>query len=346
VYLYWSTLAVLAWMFTQDWTDATKILYAKYKLTWRIPVSCEGSNVNLLKICFVVNLATVNQRSIYQIMNSPRGLSLHIGVNMVDPQHYNNWDGALPACENDADTMRDIASLQGFETRQIKSTEATRKAVRDAILDAAKELSNGDFYLLTYSGHGGQVKDVDDEEADGVDDTWCLYDGQLLDDELNVLLAEFDEGVRVLVVTDSCHSGTMLRGMEPDVENENLIDDGFTISRQMPGQVAVATFRNNKTRYTDIQNALPKPRPEIKASVRLLSGCEEHEESFSSKLAGRFTTAIVNVFNNGAFEGDYEKFHADIKEAVAKRRNPQTPAHMVIGVPSADFDAETPFKIK
>lgn len=39
-------------MFTQDWTGATKILYAKYKLTRRIPVSCEGSNGILLKMFY------------------------------------------------------------------------------------------------------------------------------------------------------------------------------------------------------------------------------------------------------------------------------------------------------
>lgn len=279
-------------------------------------------------------------------MTTARGISLHIAVNIVDPEHYNGWDGALTSCENDADTMRDIASLQGFETKQIKTTGATRKGVKNAIREAASQLSSGDIYLLSYSGHGGQVKDVDDDEADGVDDTWCLYDGQLLDDEINVLLAEFNPGVRVLVVSDSCHSGTLLRDINPALMGENIIEDDFTISRLMPRKVAVDTFRKNKTRYTDIQNALPKPRPEIKASVRLLSGCEEQEESFSNAVTGRFTAAIKKVFGDGAFEGDYEKFHSDIKEAVALRRNPQTPDHMVSGVPSADFDREKPFRIK
>lgn len=107
-------------------------------------------------------------------MNSPRGISLHIGVNIVDPQHYNGWDGALTSCENDADTMADIARLQGFETKQLKTIEATRETVKKAMRDAAGQLSGGDFYLLTYSGHGGQVTDIDDEEEDGKDDTWCL----------------------------------------------------------------------------------------------------------------------------------------------------------------------------
>ena len=49
---------------------------------------------------------------------------------------------------------------------------------------AAKALKPGDLFFLTYSGHGGQVPDVTGDEDDKQDETWCLYDGQLIDDEL------------------------------------------------------------------------------------------------------------------------------------------------------------------
>ena len=278
-------------------------------------------------------------------MRSPRGISLHIAINIVDPTHYNNWDGALTSCENDADTMTEIARQQGFETHQLKTADATREAVANAMRGAASELSSGDYYLLTYSGHGGQVGDVDGDEEDGKDDTWCLYDGQFLDDEINVLLAEFKAGVRVLVLSDSCHSGTMLRDINPNFLGGQRVEDDFTIPRLMPRQVARETFRKNRSRYTDIQNALPNPRPEIKASVRLLSGCREYEQSFGNSETGRFTEALKKVYNNGAFEGDYDKFLSDIKDAVALAMNPQTPDQMIVGVPNAEFDSETPFKI-
>ena len=279
-------------------------------------------------------------------MSSPRGISLHIAVNIVDPEHYSGWDGALTSCENDADTMAGIASKQGFETQKIKTVAATRETVKKAIRDAAGQLSSGDLYLLTYSGHGGQVTDIDDDEEDGKDDTWCLYDGQLLDDEINVLLAEFNPGVRVLVLSDSCHSGTMLRSVNPSLPGQERVIDDFTISRLMPRQVAVSTDRKHRSRYTDIQNALPKPRPEIKASVKLLSGCREYEQSFCNAVTGRFTAAVKKVFDNGAFEGNYEQFHTGIKEAVAVAMNPQSPSTMDVGVPDADFDSEKPFTIK
>jgi hypothetical protein len=47
----------------------------------------------------------------------PHGMSLHIGLNSVDPNHYEGWDGTLVACENDANDMQKIASSLGYETR-------------------------------------------------------------------------------------------------------------------------------------------------------------------------------------------------------------------------------------
>ena len=270
---------------------------------------------------------------------------MHIGVNIVDPQHYSGWEGPLSSCENDVDTMCVIARKQGFETHVLKTADATRGAVTGAIRDAASKLTAGDFFLLSYSGHGGQVNDIDGDEEDGKDDTWCLFDGQLLDDEFRVLFASFGAGVRVLMLSDSCHSGTMLRGDRAAAPSHEVIKDDFVFSRVMPRQVAVGTLRKNRSRYMEIQQALPNPRPDIKASIRLLSGCQENEESFGNQETGRFTEAVKQVFQSGAFKGNYEQFHAEIKEAVSKVMNPQTPGHMFIGVANADFDRETPFKI-
>ena len=89
--------------------------------------------------------------------------------------------------------------------------KATRAAMLAALRAAAKTLASGDFFFLTYSGHGGQVPDVNGDEDDKKDETWCLYDGQLIDDELYFELGQFKAGVRILVLSDSCHSGTVTR---------------------------------------------------------------------------------------------------------------------------------------
>src|SRR5215204_7222367 len=85
------------------------------------------------------------------------GRSLHIGLNRVDPAHYNGWNGALNACEFDANDMETLAKSRGFETSKLLTQEATAGAIIAAIEDAVSGLGPGDIFLCSYSGHGSQV---------------------------------------------------------------------------------------------------------------------------------------------------------------------------------------------
>ena len=40
----------------------------------------------------------------------PKALSLHIGLNAVDPKAYAGWSGPLAACEFDANDMAALAT--------------------------------------------------------------------------------------------------------------------------------------------------------------------------------------------------------------------------------------------
>ena len=139
------------------------------------------------------------------------GISLHVGLNTVDPNHYQGWSGPLVACEADAQDMSALAEASGFKTEIVLTKNATRSAILNKISQAAGKCAAGDFFLLTNSSHGGQVPDLNSDEGDGADETICLYDGQLIDDELFMALSAFKAGVRVLVLSDSCHSGTMAK---------------------------------------------------------------------------------------------------------------------------------------
>jgi hypothetical protein len=274
-----------------------------------------------------------------------RGISLHIGVNHVDPAHYGGWKGALASPENDADTLRDIALLRGFAASQLKTAQATRAAVAQAIGDAANRLQPGDLFLLTYAGHGGQLRDLDGDEEDRLDDTWILYDGHLLDDEFSLLFSQFSAGTRVLMLSDSCHSGTMLKsGAVDPVAGQRVVDD-FDIPRLIPRQAALETARAQREFYAAIQRSIPRPRPPIAATVRLLSGCQEHEKSWGNKETGRFTAAVKKVWSGGAFQGDYDRFHHAVVEELKFAMNPQTPQHTVVGAPDPEFDRQNPFAI-
>ncbi|HHH51590.1 MAG TPA: caspase family protein [Campylobacterales bacterium] len=130
-----------------------------------------------------------------------KGQAVCIRMNSINPEHYGT-KGELYICEKDADDMHNILMLNGFVSLKLTTKEATRDNVKNAILDSAKELKSGDIMVIYYSGHGGKVPNVSspyDIEYDNVDETWCLWDAQLLDDELRNLWASFDEGVRIVL---------------------------------------------------------------------------------------------------------------------------------------------------
>ena len=266
------------------------------------------------------------------------GISLHIGLNYLDPDHYNGWDGKLNACEFDAQDMESLAASKGFKTKLLLREFATRKNVIDNIKKASNKLKSGDIFYISYSGHGGQVPDFDGDEDDQQDETWCLYDGQLIDDELKNLWRQFNSGVRILVTSDSCHSGSVIKAAKRRVEKSAELTPKF-----MPDEIAATTYFKNKKFYDDIAEEIKSQKKStINATVKLISGCQDNQYSYDGTFNGQFTGALKRVWNGGTFRKVYKKFHSKI---VHQLPDYQTPNYLTIGKSNNRFDNEVPFTI-
>jgi hypothetical protein len=276
-----------------------------------------------------------------------KGIALTIGLNAVDPKHYQGWAGALNACEADAADMADITKSRKFNVKTLLTKAATRSRIMDEISKAAKSLKAGDIFMLSYSGHGGQVPDLNDDENDGQDETWCLYDGQLIDDEIYAELAKFQKGVRILVFSDSCHSGTVVKlaFYQGTVSARNTnVSSKEVRYRFMPPDVAMRVYRNNKTFYDGLlkNKALNDSRASVKASVLLFSGCQDNQLSSDGDFNGLFTAHLLRAWDNGNFKKPYRSFH----KAILKRMPPdQTPNYFRLGLTDTKFEAQIPFTI-
>ncbi len=212
---------------------------------------------------------------------------------------------------------------------------------------AAATLKSGDIFMLSYSGHGGQVPDINDDEPDAEDETWCLYDGEMLDDELYALWRKFAPGVRILVFSDSCHSGTVtkLAYYQGTVAlRSGAIGSKEVKYRTMPPDVALRTYRENKAFYDRLQKIkVPvEKRPALKATILLISGCQDNQLSADGDFNGLFTAQLLKVWKNGAFKGNYKTFH----KRIVKRMPPdQTPNYFLIGAANPAFEAQKPFTV-
>ena len=293
----------------------------------------------------------------------PRSMSLHIGLNAVDPQHYGGWSGPLAACELDANDMAAIAKAKGMAVTKLLTKAGTRKAVLAGLRGAAAKLVAGDLFFLSYSGHGGQVADSSGDEADKQDETWCLYDSQLIDDELYFELGQFAAGVRVLVLSDSCHSGTVTRarpvppppgmraklmpaevGLRVYAQHQGFYDGLQASVARAAGKAGNAGLADPDAALSALQfqsgrvNALTG---QFRAAVILISGCQDNQVSLDGDHNGAFTARLREVWNNGRFKSTYAQFH---KQIVAGMPASQTPNLFLLGKPAA-FVAQAPFTV-
>lgn len=267
-----------------------------------------------------------------------KGISLHIGLNFVNPDHYGGWDGELKACEFDAKDLKAIADGKGFKSSLLLTAQATTDAVISGILDAAAQLKSGDLFLLTYSGHGGQVPDTNGDEKDPgrQDETWVLWDRQLIDDELWDLWSRFKSGVRIAVLSDSCHSGTVTRQM-PAFPSSGPVPR----IRMLPPKQAAKVYQKNADLYDGIQKAMPAgEKVTVRSSVVLISGCQDNQFSLDGNRNGLFTETLKKIWRRGKFAGTYRGF----RDAIAQKMPPQqTPNYSVVGKKNPVFEAQQPF---
>jgi hypothetical protein len=281
----------------------------------------------------------------------PGGRSLHIGLNSVDPTHYYGWNGHLSGCLNDAYEMKRIAESRGFLSSMLIDAQATASAVTSAIHGASTALRSGDVLLLTYSGHGGQLPDPSGIEPSGMNQTWVLYDRMLLDDELYALWSEFEDGVRVIVISDSCHSGTVTRALveaqfgslavlrDPEVSGPDLL----RLFRAIPSDIESATYVEHQGAYARLRAATPHAQDlSVQASVLLIAACQDNQLAADGIENGLFTATLLDVWDTGRFLGGY----ADFAQAItAKMPSSQRPNYYKVGRPSSAFETEAPFSI-
>jgi hypothetical protein len=279
----------------------------------------------------------------------PKGISINIGLNGVDADAYGGWDGALVACEFDANDMAAIARDKGFETTVLLTADAKSDAILGAVSDAAGSLGDGDVLLVTYSGHGGQVPDSNSDEDDRQDETWVAYDRQIVDDELYAAWGKFANGVRIVVLSDSCHSGSVARAVAAAIRPEafgatvSREGDANSLSKAMPADVQDRNYSDHQAEYDAIQKDNPAfDAAEIPASVLLISGCQDNQTSSDGDRNGLFTQTLLKVWNDGKFKGGYRTF---AKQIVAEMPPWQTPNFFTAGTPNRRLERQHPFTV-
>ncbi|WP_028584786.1 caspase family protein [Desulfogranum mediterraneum] len=197
-----------------------------------------------------------------------------------------------------------------FPEGQIKvllNQEASRKnilASLDSWLVAGSEA--GDRIFFYYSGHGYFQPDLDGDEQDRVDETLVSYDSLRREDSSIEKMVSDDEIGRVLealadrqvvVVIDSCHSGTMARGVGLSKEQGLLKIPVFP--RRQERSLLKAQFRSTRREESFLKgNGSRLVWSAVSASQSAL------ENNELSPMSGVFTNAFLNGVEQGLADGN------------------------------------------
>jgi hypothetical protein len=150
----------------------------------------------------------------------PRLLALIVGIDTY------RFVRPLRGCVNDARAIE--AAIRPIAQRMVVllDAEATRAAFLRAWDALVTEARPGDTVLISFSGHGAQTPErVRGNEADGLDESLIFHSfradarpdngERIIDDELGQRFARSGaRGIRSIFLADSCHAGTLTRGLD------------------------------------------------------------------------------------------------------------------------------------
>jgi hypothetical protein len=252
--------------------------------------------------------------------------ALCIGIN-----DYPGIDSDLAGCVNDTDDWAKVLQERGFAVKKMLNKQATIKQMRKAIEALVMDAKKGDSVVIQYSGHGSFVPDVDGDEPDGTDECLCPYDvrtnGPITDDELYEIFSHRERGVRVLMISDSCHSGTVIRfapiTTPPTAKGRNAPQRTV---RFLPPTVYLPKREVSKL---GLRRPIRRSSPPGRSGALLLAGCQDVEYSYDAYFRGRpngaFTYVAIRALSKLRPTATYSDWFKEIRRTLPSRQYPQSP---------------------
>lgn len=251
---------------------------------------------------------------------------LCIGIN-----DYPGTGSDLAGCVNDANDWASALKGRGFTVETLFDRKATGKGIRASIKTVLGKAKSGDSVVIQYSGHGSFVPDKDGDEPDGTDECICPYDistkGPITDDELFDLYSARAQGVRLLVISDSCHSGTVAK-FAP-ITTPPSFEGGSALRRKVRFLPPAAYLSKEQVAGLGQQRARRASSPPGRYAALLMAGCQDSEYSYDAYFQGRpngaFTFVALRELKKLKPKATYRDWFNAIRKALPSQQYPQSP---------------------
>jgi hypothetical protein len=246
--------------------------------------------------------------------------ALCVGIN-----DYAYEGSDLKGCVADAhDWARLLTESFGFprdDVRLLVNAEATKRRILDGLDWLLSDARSGDCRVFTNASHGTYVIDESGDE-EGYDEALCPFDcaeNLILDDELRVRFAGVPDDVSLVVISDSCHSGTLTRAAAAQTPDDRRVR---FLNPQLRGGRVLARPWLSAARHV---------RPQAEGGMKeiLLSGCRATEYSYDALIDGAHHGAMTYYAIKAIRDADcritYDELHRRLSKSLTAAAFPQHP---------------------
>jgi len=150
---------------------------------------------------------------------------LNVGIN----NYKNNSQKPLSYCVSDAIGWMNLLRKNGTDYKTLTDSDATKQFIKDGIATIRKMVVPGDLFVYTHSSHGNE-------------NLLCCYDDNITASEFGNLLKQFSKYTRIVIMLDSCYSGSIPSGI--DARSMQLLS---------ASQSTKSTFAESVIQYMDLQ---------------------------------------------------------------------------------------------
>lgn len=260
---------------------------------------------------------------------------------------------------NDIPIISRALMNQGFPEKNIviiQDEHATYAKIKKALEDLYSKVKVGDIVVIHYSGHGQQITDaVDIDEIDGLDEALVSYDAKarysdeykgenhFRDDELGRFVTQFRNKLKyngqLLMLFDSCHSGTATRGSKIRGTSEVFRMPNATIENE----------DNSKNVKIEIFESNPQDLQSDASPFVLISGASADEYNYEFKgygsLSYAFSSAISDI-DVSKTKLTYLQLFSNIESimnTIAKRQTPAIEGNLDFEIFGGDEITQQPY---
>ena len=213
----------------------------------------------------------------------------------------------LSGCHNDAIAWTKLLNSKPFNYSQVVTmldcycrshdNYPTKSTFISTLVDLLKVSKAGDTLTITFSGHGKQMVDQDNDEDDGMDSALVFFNGTsvelLSDDQFQYIIMEhIKPGVKLRIILDCCYAGTGL-----DLPFNYVIPFPSNLSNRLKDSTGHYTnwyqsMNPRDFRYTAIQTT----------NIIMLAGCQDRQKSldawYDGVPMGAMTQLLVQLLDN------------------------------------------------